>query len=195
MKIQKEIFLRLDKRMEGFFNRMFNVRRPEEVNEVNVPSEDSFTIRDSTRRIIKRIEGGLNLVRGRIIENIHVVPEKIIFTFPDVKLVVEALGDCCSYSYFENTEQLSDLIGQPLTSIEYDRDFTQVNESKDRYNDVSKVHLVKINDIQFQMINESNGWYDGSIDVYATTSEGSRSGNSSRRDLSKRDISSNMTVR
>lgn len=138
----------------------------------------------------ERIAGGLDLVRGRIIESIHVVPEKIIFTFPDIKLVVEALGDCCSYSYFEGTDQLDNLIGQPLTSIEYDRDYTEF-QSKDKYNEVARSHPVKINEIQFQMINESNGWYDGTIDVYATSSEGSRTGSSSR----SYDSSKKMLVR
>lgn len=155
----------------------------------------------SERYYNERLAGGLDLVRGRIIENIHVVPEKIIFTFPDIKLVVEALGDCCSYSYFVNTDQLQTLIGQPLNSIEYDKDYIEVKHD-DRYNEIERSHVVKINDVEFQMINESNGWYDGIIDVYATSSSGSRSKASSRSGsgsgsgTSRRDLSvTNMTVR
>jgi len=88
-----------------------------------------------------------------------------------------AVGDCCSYSIFKEYKNYSfkNLIGKIIksfTEIEIDDNYNDIYDNEnDNYDNILKIHLYKItfkntDDIfLFTLINYSNGYYDGWIDI------------------------------
>ena len=89
------------------------------------------------------------------------------------KIVIDALGDCCSYSWFEKYEDYdyNFLQGKIIKKIkEIELPDTYVYPFEEDYECIS-THLYEItfkndkNSFKLLLINSSNGYYDGYIGV------------------------------
>lgn len=114
--------------------------------------------------------------------NINDNGDTIIINLIDapVKYKLEAAGDCCSYSNFEEYKdydfsQLSGKIIKGIKEIQYpdDDDPNDYDPRDDDYDDnyINKYHLYEIRfknsheSFKFQMVNHSNGYYDGWMNI------------------------------
>lgn len=107
-------------------------------------------------------------IKGKIISRIIVEEEIIIFTFEgtDVSMVLTANGDCCSHSRFECDDLFVELLlGNVIDIIELRGD---IDASDDGEIKTYKPHITLTNGdkVEFKMINTSNGYYGGWIEVY-----------------------------
>ena len=94
--------------------------------------------------------------------------EHIIITTDKEKIVLIAVGDCCSCSYFEEV----DIPLGVVTSIEsLDNEYRE--EGEKHHGDVTRWHFYSIKTNQghgkISFRNESNGYYDGEIVVKGVT--------------------------
>ena len=84
-----------------------------------------------------------------------------------------AIGDCCSTSWFEETDDPDNLVGKTITKC--DRKTIKLSEDKDDDNEVYlRKHIYTFtleNKEQFSLIlyNSSNGYYDGWINLKITS--------------------------
>jgi hypothetical protein len=94
---------------------------------------------------------------------------KITFTSGEKSVTIEAVGDCCSYSWFEHIE----LPDTPFTILEVkDVDLGKLAHKDPRYDCLKKYSLKIKTDKGYgdiEMRNNSNGYYGGD---YVVTYEG-----------------------
>jgi len=96
--------------------------------------------------------------------------EKIILNCVDqvdddkvVDVVLCAEGGCCSRSYFQiDEDRLDDIVGKVVTDIDQNYDYD--GDGCTKIYDVT-IKLDSCNDIVFQLINVSNGYYGGWLSV------------------------------
>lgn len=127
----------------------------------NRSNESNLDYLDNLNILINRDEMDLIPIKDHLINEeireVQITPEKIVLKFDNTKLIIEAFNNCCSYSYFDKTDNLEKLVGQPFKEILFG-----YPEKKSDFD----IHPMLINDIKLVMINESNGWYGGFIDVF-----------------------------
>lgn len=105
------------------------------------------------------------------IKSINVRHHKITFTFEDdVTLSMNAVGECCSYSYFKQVAgyDFQDLVGRRIVKFTVDGPFR--SEKRNNYGEIRRFKGYKFildndSDFKFFLINDSNGWYTGWIEI------------------------------
>jgi len=110
-------------------------------------------------------------------DNINYVNKITLITNGNKNFVFNAVGDCCSCSYFRIWENydFNSLKGKIISSckcIDIPDDFSSDSMEPDEYsyNDCSSYHLYEINFtnsdeiFKFMLVNYSNGYYDGWIE-------------------------------
>ena len=98
--------------------------------------------------------------------------KNIIFTFSDgKKLVMKAISECCSRSFFkeETGYEFSSLIGEKILSFKGDLSISfsernAIEETVRRFKG-HKFILESGKDFKFFLVNDSNGWYTGWIEI------------------------------
>jgi len=104
-----------------------------------------------------------------IITKIVVKYKNIVFEFDDQKsLSMVAFGECCSRSFFQEKPgyKFSSLVGQKILSLHFDGRFH--TERDDDCLMTSKSYKFKLEngkDFKFFLINRSNGFYTGWIEI------------------------------
>lgn len=93
-----------------------------------------------------------------------------------------AIGECCSYSYFHDScqEQISSLVGVKFISMTHSDD--EIDESSldieilgEGCIQVTKYNIkTSIGDIPLILINDSNGYYSGWVDMHINGKNESR---------------------
>ena len=119
-------------------------------------------------------EGSEMTWKGKTIHNIQLTPDKtaIIVQLNDPQdgpsgIVIEATGGCCSRSWFEHVD-FAGLEGQSLNDITFTEDPTKVDENEETCECLKfyKGSLVtESGSHDFELRNESNGYYSGGIEV------------------------------
>jgi len=105
------------------------------------------------------------------IKSINIKHHKITFTFEDEMTVsMNAVGECCSYSYFKQVAgyDFQDLIGRKIVKFTSEGPFR--SEKRNNYGDIRRFKGYKFlldndSDFKFFLINDSNGWYTGWIEI------------------------------
>jgi hypothetical protein len=97
--------------------------------------------------------------------NIESEPNVLILYFSKteyIKLLAQA--ECCSTSYFEYnvTELEKSLASKSITSIDFEKSNDESSEEKRH---VIRIALSDGNDYKFGLINRSNGYYDGWLEI------------------------------
>lgn len=97
--------------------------------------------------------------------------DQVILYFISHKLRCEAVGDCCSYSYLRYYDDMNKAVGRELKdiksmSLDVSNDTPDYKES-DR-NNYYRYHRYTFTfkddtSISLELVNESNGYYDGYI--------------------------------
>jgi len=132
------------------------------------------------------------------IKSINIKHHKITFTFEDEMTVsMNAVGECCSYSYFKQVAgyDFQDLIGRKIVKFTSEGPFR--SEKRNNYGDIRRFKGYKFlldndSDFKFFLINDSNGWYTGWIEINGekiTDSENSGDNISTLNDKDLPDIS------
>ena len=115
-----------------------------------------------------------NVIRNKYVSDASMPEEnKIILRFGSNEadtLTLFAEADCCSHSWFEMLEDdLSFLIGKKILSIDDISYIDMADDATGGYDSIQN-HLIQIRlvggDIfEFVLRNDSNGYYDGSLDI------------------------------
>lgn len=72
----------------------------------------------------------LELIPNKIIKNVEHSNKQLIFTYDDKKLILNAIGDCCSQSYFEFDCDVNQFKGKQLVSVQKYKHNTTPNKHK-----------------------------------------------------------------
>ena len=100
------------------------------------------------------------------------IRRNIIFSFSDgQKLIMKALSECCSYSFFQEEKgyNFSSLVGEKIVSFQSYPNISSsikniVEETVRRFQGY-KFKLESGKDFKFFLVNDSNGWYTGWIEI------------------------------
>jgi len=113
-------------------------------------------------------------LEGKTIGGLKINDEKDALFF-DIKggisIVVSAVGDCCSKSWFEHIEGVEALIGKKIVKV-VERDMPGPKEY-DEGNGLIQFYgwtleLDSGERVDFEMRNDSNGYYGGWVEVHST---------------------------
>lgn len=87
----------------------------------------------------------------------------IIIYCQKLKIYLKAFGDCCSYSVFEDTEDINSIIGKKIEFI--DENLADVDQNGEEKTYEICIGFTDKSEYKFNMVNYSNGYYSGWLDV------------------------------
>jgi hypothetical protein len=107
---------------------------------------------------------------GRRVIDVRISPDKtvIAFKFDVSALVIQAVGDCCSESWFEHISGLEYLLAAVVRDIDVNDDESEVVPVTPGRQEVERAYSYSIyterGTCQIEMRNSSNGYYGGYLE-------------------------------
>lgn len=110
---------------------------------------------------------------GKKINDVYPLENKTIIhiAFDDTNSILRllAIGDCCSFSWFEElNDRYDSIIGKEIKSIDVKNDFIDLPKSNVQEYDQNTLIEIKFTDdtsFDFVLRNSSNGYYNGWLEI------------------------------
>lgn len=117
----------------------------------------------------KNIKANVNNVEFNYNDN--KLLDSVILKYKTFKIQLKAVGDCCSESYIDcNIKLFNKLRNKCISKITYRRDYDIVNDDDEIKTCIYKIETTDDCSIEFKLINVSNGYYEGWLEIQSNQS-------------------------
>lgn len=109
-------------------------------------------------------------IKNKLVKDVIITDDTISIRFNDTEycVIICAIGECCSKSYFELNEEsfIAKMIGTTINNIVINEEIDCDESEENRECKVTPIKIITDNeDINFKLINISNGYYSGWFEI------------------------------